>query len=514
LGICLAIISLPMLNSNQSKDGRIMTFTNGTMMQYFHWYNSNDGGHWRQITKDAAELAAAGFTALWLPPVYKGSNGINEVGYSTYDLFDLGEFDQKGSVRTKYGTKAELEVAIKTAQSAGIQIYLDTVFNHKNGGDAKESIDAIPVSMENRNQDVDGVKIIEAWTRFDFGGRGDKYSAMKWNWRHFDSVNYNALAPNENTIYRFKAKNFETGVNMAHGNYDFLMACDLDTSEPEVVAELQHWGEWIVATLGVDGFRLDAVKHVRSSFFSEWLSHLRKTTGKELFTVGEYWSNDLGELQHFIDSTGGQLSLFDVPLHYNLAEASKAGGNYNMCRIFDGTLVQRSPNLAVTFVENHDSQPLQALESLVEGWFKPLAYALILLRSGGYPCVFYADYYGASYQDRGRDGHEYQIVMDAHRQVLDHLLAARRDFAYGEQIDYFDHPNVVGWSRGGDQEHPGTMAVLLSDGPAGSKWMNVGKANQAFCDLTGHCPDVITTNGDGWGEFRCNGGSVSVWIEG
>jgi alpha-amylase len=490
-----------------------MVHTNGTMMQYFHWYNSNDGGHWRKLTETAAKLAAAGFTALWLPPVYKGSGGINEVGYSTYDLFDLGEFDQKGSVRTKYGTKAELETAIKTAQAAGIQIYLDGVFNHKNGGDGKESIDAIPVAMDNRNHDLAGVKIIEAWTRFDFAGRGDKYSAMKWDWRCFDSVNYNALAPNENTIYRFKAKTFETGVNTAHGNYDYLMACDLDTSEPAVIEELKHWGKWVVETLGIDGFRLDAVKHIRAGFFPEWLSAVRQGTGKDLFTVGEYWSNNLDELQSFIDHTQGQLSLFDVPLHYNLAAASKSGGSYDLRRIFDGTLVQRSPNLAVTFVENHDSQPLQALESVVEGWFKPLAYALILLRSGGYPCVFYADYYGAQYRDRGRDGNEYEIFMDAHQVVLDRLLAARRDFAYGEQIDYFDDANIVGWSRLGDKDHSGALAVLLSDGPGGTKWMKVGKANQVFRDLTGHCPNMITTNADGWGEFRCNGGSVSVWIE-
>jgi alpha-amylase len=496
-----------------------MTSTNGTMMQYFHWYNANDGGHWRQLTQTAAELAAAGFTALWLPPVYKGSNNSlkpednGEVGYSTYDLFDLGEFDQKGSVRTKYGTKAELEQAIQTAQAAGIQIYLDGVFNHKNGGDRKEEVEAIPVNINNRNHDQGGVQTIEAWTAFDFPGRGDRYSAMKWNWRHFDSVNHNSLAPGDSTIYRFKAKNFETGVNPAHGNYDFLMACDLDTSEPEVIAELQHWGEWIVETLKIDGFRLDAVKHVRATFFSEWLSQLRAKTGQELFTVGEYWSNDLGELQGFIDRTGGQLSLFDVPLHYNLSQASKAGGNYDLRQIFNGTLVQQNPRCAVTFVENHDSQPLQALESVVEGWFKPLAYALILLRQGGYPCVFYPDYYGAQYRDRGRDGNSYDIHLDSHRQILDQLLAVRRDVAYGEQLDYFDDAQLVGWTRLGDPDHPKAMAVLLSDNVGGSKWMKVARPQTEFQDSTGYCPESIFTNADGWGEFRCNGGSVSVWIE-
>jgi alpha-amylase len=490
-----------------------MSSVNGTMMQYFHWYNSSDGGHWRQLEKSAPDLARAGFTALWLPPAYKGSNGINEVGYSTYDLFDLGEFDQKGTVRTKYGTKAELTAAIKAAHEAGMQIYLDTVFNHKNGGDREELVDAIPVSVDNRNQDIGQVEAIKVWTKFDFPGRGDKYSPMKWNWRHFDSVNHNMFKPGDSTIYRSKAKNFETGVNTGHGNYDFLMACDLDTSSVEVINELNYWGKWIVDNLKVDGFRLDAVKHVRASFFAEWLTYVRKATKKELFTVGEYWSSDINDLQAFISHTGGQLSLFDVPLHYNLHAASRGGGNYDMRQIFDGTLVQQQPTLAVTFVDNHDSQPLQALESDIMDWFKPLAYALILLRRGGYPCVFYADYYGAQYADRGRDGREYNIQLNSHQAMINKLLAVRRDFAYGEQIDYLNHPDTIGWTRLGNAEHPKSMAVILSDGPGGSKWMNVGKPGREFKDITESFRQSIFSNENGWAEFYCNGGAVSVWVE-
>ena len=54
-------------------------------------------------------MAAAGVTALWLPPAAKAQDGPNDVGYGVYDL---GEFDQKGPVRTKYGTKAEYLAAI------------------------------------------------------------------------------------------------------------------------------------------------------------------------------------------------------------------------------------------------------------------------------------------------------------------------------------------------------------------------------------------------------------------
>ncbi len=490
-----------------------MAFTNGTLMQYFHWYSSADGTHWKQLQDRAAELARSGFTALWIPPAYKGSGGGYDVGYSTYDLFDLGEFDQKGSVRTKYGTKAELIAAIQAAKTAGIAIYLDTVFNHKNGGDAEELIEAIAVASDNRNYDLERGETIKSWTSFQFPGRGNTYSSLKWNWHHFDSVNHNMLKPGDSTIYRFKSKHFETDVNQQNGNYDFLMACDLDTSEPEVLAELNHWGEWIINTLGIDGFRLDAVKHVRATFFSEWLTQLRTKTGRELFSVGEYWSQNINELHGFLARTQGKLSLFDVPLHYNFHRAGKMGRDFDLRQVFDGTLMQQQPHLAVTFVENHDTQPMQALESCIEPWFKPLAYGLILLRQAGYPCVFYPDYYGAEYKDKGRDGHEYTIVLPSHRFLIDKFLAARRNYAYGPEYDYFDHPNCIGWTRLGDRDHPQAMAVILSNGGDGWKWMEVGKSNTKFVDITNHIAQPIETNRYGWGNFCCKGGSISVWVE-
>lgn len=80
--------------------------------------------------------------------------------------------------------------------------------------------------------------------------------------------------------------------------------------------------------------------------------------------------------------------LFDAPLQMKFHEASRQGRDYDMSQIFSGTLVEADPFHAVTLVTNHDTQPLQALEAPVEPWFKPLAYALILLRENGVPSVF------------------------------------------------------------------------------------------------------------------------------
>jgi alpha-amylase len=163
-------------------------------------------------------------------------------------------------------------------------------------------------------------------------------------------------------------------------------------------------------------------------------------------------------------------------------------------------------------VDNHDSQPLQSLESVVEAWFKPLAYALILLRRDGYPCIFYADYYGAHYKDTGNDGNEYEIWIDSHRWLIDRFLEARHTSAFGDQYDYFDHPNTIGWTRLGTEERPGGMAVVLSNGDAGTKWMEVGQPDTVYVDITEHIKESITTNQDGWADFLCGAGSVSVWV--
>ena len=483
---------------------------NGTMMQYFHWYTSNDGNHWNTIRAQASAIAHAGFTALWLPPAYKGSSGNNDVGYGVYDMFDLGEFNQKGTVRTKYGTRDEYAAAIEALHQAGVQVYADTVFNHKDGGDEKERIRAVPYRSDDRSNPAGDVREIEAYTAFNFPGRGDQYSSMKWNHNHFDSVNHDMISKSNDLVYLFEGQSFEKFVDLEKGNYDFLLGCDLDMDNEQVQGELKYWGRWLLDNFQVDGFRLDAVKHIPSWYYGLWLDHVRDYAKKELFCVGEYWSNNLSALQAYLNSTGAKMSLFDVPLQGNFHQASLQKSNYDLRKILDGSLVQVDPNHSVTFVENHDTQVCQALESPVEPWFKPLAYALILLRSEGYPCVFYPDYYGAEYPNC-RGG--YPVIYYSHKFLIDKFLEARKQFAYGPEYTYFDHPNCIGWTRLGDKEAPRSIAVVMSNGGAGYKWMEVGKRKATYLDLTGHIKTPIVSNADGWGRFECLGESVSLWIE-
>lgn len=487
---------------------------NGVMMQYFHWYNPADGSLWEEVAREATSLAAAGVSAVWLPPAFKGFSGGLDTGYGVYDLYDLGEFDQKGSVRTKYGTREQYLAAIGAIHRAGLAVYADVVLNHRIGGDLSEATFATPYSQDNRLQPKGDLRQVRVYTHFNFPGRQGKYSDFEWHWHHFDAVDYDDISREANTVFLFEGKRFDDEVAAEKGNYAYLMGCDLDFSSYEVQQELTTWGRWYLDTTGVDGFRLDAVKHISAWYFPIWLRRMEEHAGRRLFVVGEYWSPGIDSLLWYLSNVGSRMSIFDVTLHYSMHRASRERGSFDLRRILDDSLVSRRPEQTVTFVDNHDSQPLQALESPVESWFKPLAYALILLRRDGYPCIFYPDYYGGSYDDRGRDGQWYRIELGSHRWVIDRLLDARRRFAWGSQIDYFDHPRCVGWTRMGDAAHPGGLAVLMSSEGEGRKWMNVGRPRVRFVDLTGQMTGTVTTNDTGWGEFQCRSASVSVWVEG
>ena len=173
-----------------------------------------------------------------------------------------------------------------------------------------------------------------------------------------------------------------------------------------------------------------------------------------------------------------------------------------MTTIFDHSLVKNHPEHAVTFVDNHDTQRGQALESTVEEWFKPAAYALILLREDGLPCLFYGDYYGI----------EGEFAQENFQEILDTLLYARKDLAYGKQTDYFDDPNCIGWTRSGNED-ASPLAVTISNDAANSKSMEIGSdwAGQTFYDILGNCSDTVTIDEDGWGDFPVSEKSVSVW---
>jgi alpha-amylase len=477
---------------------------NKTIMQYFEWYLPADCTLWYKLKNDAENLKNIGITEVWLPPAYKAAGGVLDTGYAVYDLYDLGEFNQRGTVPTKYGIKDQYIEAINQLHNNNINVIADIVFNQKMGADEVEDVIAIKESKDDRNVDIEENITIKAWTKFTFPGRNNAYSDFQWNWTHFHGVDWD-----ENTkqsgIYRFYGKHWDKNVDDENGNFDYLMGADVDLNNVDVVDELINWTKWYINTCNIDGFRLDAIKHMRADFYKQWLEEINQSNSKQFFTVGEYWKNDVNCLKKYLEEVENKMSLFDIPLHYNLYNASNSSGNYNMGAILDNTLVKENPEKAVTFVDNHDTEIGQALESSIQDWFKPLAYALILLRNTGTPCVFYGDYYGINKEN-----------TNSFKEIINTFLLARQKYCYGKQNDYFDDQNIIGWTLEGDLEHTNSgMAVVMSDNCGGSKNMYIGKqlTNTQLYDITGNVKDIITIDENGNANFICNGGSVSVWIK-
>jgi alpha-amylase len=122
---------------------------NLTLLEAFEWYAPADGKHWRRLAHVIPHLKEVGIDYLWLPPGCKaGWHGSN--GYDTYDLWDLGEFEQKGHRATKWGSVEELLALVDVAQRNGMGLLWDAVLNHKSAADYVETCRAVAVDKEGR----------------------------------------------------------------------------------------------------------------------------------------------------------------------------------------------------------------------------------------------------------------------------------------------------------------------------------------------------------------------------
>jgi len=227
----------------------------GVLMQAFYWDCPREEGRefdwWNYINSKIPALSATGFTCLWLPPVHKAANlGGPSMGYDPYDYYDLGEFDQKGGIKTWYGSKQELINLIASAHQFGLTLLADMVINHNSGADALE---CIPISGQER------------WTLFQ-----PKSKRFPRNWECFHPNMYESW--DENT--------FGDMPDLSHRN-------------PYVFSEIIQLSRWLIEEIGFDGFRFDYVKGYGASTVAA-IQEYRFMRGGQPFKpygVAEHWDN-------------------------------------------------------------------------------------------------------------------------------------------------------------------------------------------------------------------------------
>ena len=112
------------------------------------------------------------------------------------------------------------------------------------------------------------------------------------------------------------------------------------------------------------------MKHQSPDFYKEWLYTLEKIQVKISCCrrILGSWRNRI--TRKYVEDTEGTMSLLMLLFIKTPHIASKSGDEYDLRTIFDNTFLKSNPTLAVTVVDNHFTQPLQALEAPVEPWFK------------------------------------------------------------------------------------------------------------------------------------------------
>lgn len=116
---------------------------NDVMMQGFYWdvpvdkINKN-GTWWTNLQNKSTTLKNAGIKGIWVPSPAKGNFGIEDMGYGIFDLYDLGNYNQKGTTETRFGSRTELEQMISQFHTDGIDVYADIVLNHLYTGDSED----------------------------------------------------------------------------------------------------------------------------------------------------------------------------------------------------------------------------------------------------------------------------------------------------------------------------------------------------------------------------------------
>ncbi len=250
------------------------------MLQYFNT-------SWAEITRKMPELAEAGYGSVWLPPPTKGSGGLS-VGYDLWDPFDLGSKSQRDTVRTRYGTEAELLHLMETAHRFGIRVYFDNIMNHRAfdvpGYNESTTIDVYPGMVpEDFHLRVTEDGFYRKWdnTR-DWGsawqvqnlGLADLIDIA----HETPNTNFGPSEGDDHPKYSFvrHLNNPEYYCNNSAGTYvgfGNVTQADLDANpnafKEDVGAYLIRNARWLMDRTKADGLRLDAVKHVPDYFFGE-----------------------------------------------------------------------------------------------------------------------------------------------------------------------------------------------------------------------------------------------------
>ena len=287
---------------------------------------------WSEVARKMPELAEAGYNSLWLPPPAKASGGLS-VGYDLWDAYDLGSKDQRNTVRTRYGTEAELRHMMEVAHRFGIRVYFDNIMNHR-AFDIPGFNENTPIGGEGQTELYPGMVPEDFHLRQTEDGFYRKWDNTR-DWGSAWQVQNLGLSDLIDIAHETPNANFGPSEGSTHPKFSFVRDLErpgqydkdkdgntayfgilLDQARAElgaaatdeeirlkarayilanrgafvedVGAYLIRAARWTIDRTKADGFRLDAVKHVPDFFFGQQ-SGAGKDTSDAGYLGGVQW---------------------------------------------------------------------------------------------------------------------------------------------------------------------------------------------------------------------------------
>ena len=271
------------------------------------------GGDLAGIQDRLDYIEGLGTTAIWLTPSFKnrpvqGSGADASAGYHGYWVTDFTQIDPH------LGTNEEMKALIDEAHDRGMKVYFDIITNHtadvidyaegEYGYVDKETEpyrDAAGNAFDDRDYVNKPFPLLDPETSFPYTPvfRTEEDAEVKVpGWL------------NDRTLYHNRGDSTFAGESSLYG--DFVGLDDLFTENPEVVdGMVDIYSTW--ADLGIDGFRIDTVKHVNLEFWQEFSPRVLEAAregNEDFFMFGEVYDSNPeylstfpteGELQAVID---------------------------------------------------------------------------------------------------------------------------------------------------------------------------------------------------------------------
>ncbi|MEU7059437.1 pullulanase-type alpha-1,6-glucosidase [Streptomyces sp. NPDC046197] len=321
------------------------------------------GGDLKGLTGRLDYIKGLGTTAIWLAPVFKnqpvqGTGSNASAGYHGYWITDFTKVDPH------FGTNKDLETLIAKAHAKGMKVFFDVITNHTADvvdyeGQSHDYLSkgAFPyLTKDGRPFDdadyADGTKKFPAVGTSSFPRTPTVPAAEK-----------DLKVPswlNDPTMYHNRGDSTYAGENATYG--DFSGLDDLWTERPEVVRGMEKIYQRWVKDFGVDGFRIDTVKHVGMEFWTQWATALDRYAAaqgrRNFFMFGEVYSADTSVTSPYV--TQGRLdATLDFPFQDAARSyASQGGSARKLASVFGAdykyTTDKANAYEQVTFLGNHD----------------------------------------------------------------------------------------------------------------------------------------------------------------